>query len=44
MGSVLVHLLIFEAFVVVVGDRWFNKCTRSPRRQSLSVVSGQVAN
>ena len=37
--SVSVHLLIAEAFVVVA-ERRFKRCTRSPGRQSLSAVTG----
>ena len=36
-GLVSVHLLIFEA-LVAVADRWLNRRTRSPGRQSQSVV------
>ena len=28
------------AAVIVVADRWFTKCTRSPGRQSDSVLTG----
>ena len=40
-GSTLVHLLMFEAFMVVV-ERWFKRCTRSPGKQSASVVTGRL--